>query len=202
MLYALNSQNVKIRPTTSGQLATCPTCGGTVRAHCGEILVDHWHHSTKDCDPWSESLTRWHLEWQQTLEHYGAEIEVPITKNGKTHRADAVLQDGTVVELQHSAISTTEISEREIFYGNKLVWLFDIQDAYFKDRFDIRYKGEKTTFRWKHPRKSIAYAKKSVYLDLGEGNIFHLFKMYKDSPCGGIGELAHPYDLPWYPEDA
>ena len=159
MLYAINAENIKIRASTSGQIGRCPTCGGSVRAHCGEILINHWRHSSNDCDQWAETLTTWHIEWQESLERHGAQLEVPITKNGKTHRADAVLANGTVVEIQHSPISTQEIAERELFYGRNMVWLFDVQDAYMKDRFDVRYKGEKTTFRWKHPQKSIAYAK-------------------------------------------
>jgi hypothetical protein len=47
----------------------------------------------------------------------------------------------------------------------------------------------KRTFRWKQPWKSIAFAKRRVFLDLGDGYMFQLSKLYPDAPCGGFGLL-------------
>jgi competence CoiA-like predicted nuclease len=189
MLYATYGDGTKITPEYSGQLATCPDCGGDVIAHCGRIVNWHWAHlSGVDCDPWSEPLSEWHLRWQNYLSSIGAQIEVVIEKNGQKHRADAVMKNGTVVELQHSSLSVDKIEEREEFYG-KMIWVFDAISAFEKNRFDLRIKEGYQSFRWKHARKSIAYAHKPVRLDLGDGRVFDLKKMSKETPCGGWGKV-------------
>lgn len=198
MLYALDIKKRKIEATFSGQRAVCPGCSSVVIGKCGEIIPHYWSHlSGPDCDPWFEPLTQWHIDWQNILKKYrGAEIEKTISKGNIQHRADAVLPDGRIFELQHSGISTEEIREREEFYGKKLVWGFDAIDAYHEDRLELReqdYHRVKYTFRWKHPRKSIAYATSKVFLDLGYGLIFELEWMSKETPCGGKGTLHQSY---------
>jgi competence protein CoiA len=154
----------------------------------GQIKVPHWAHLARDCDPWSEPESEWHLGWKKRFS--SAQVEVPITKNGKTHRADVVLFDGRVVELQCSPISPAEISEREDFYGH-MIWLFDVRDAVAAGRLDIRSRGQVATFRWKQPKKHIAFAHQQVYLDIGDGYIFRLGRIYPDAPCGGKGSFLN-----------
>jgi hypothetical protein len=114
-----------------------------------------------------------------------------MSKNGETHRADAVLPDGKIIELQHSRISPEEIRERELFYGEKLVWIFDCRSAYEKGRIELKEKNDNKTFRWKHAKKTIAYTSRKTFLDLGEGNLYELVWMSKDTPCGGRGKLHY-----------
>ena len=192
MRYALDVQKRQIEPFYSGQRAICPGCGGEVIGKCGSIVSDHWSHlSGSDCDPWQEPETNWHIEWQNLLKKFrNAKIETVITKDGISHRADAALPNGRIYELQHSGISPEQIHEREQFYGKKLVWVFDTIEAYISGRIDIREKENgNCTFRWKHPRKSIAYAKRKVFLDFGLGELFELEWMSKETPCGGKGKL-------------
>ena len=72
-----------------------------------------------------------------------------------------------------------------------MVWVVDARD--FIGNMDFRRKdGGVYTFRWKHPRKIWATAKRPVYLDPGdEGEwaywLFRLRKVYPESPCGGWG---------------
>lgn len=114
MIYALAEDGTKIMPSYSGQRAKCPGCEGEVVARCGRIIINHWAHlSGVDCDPWSEPLSLWHLHWQVYLIGQGADVEAKIEKDGKTHRADARMKNGLVVELQHSHLSVDEIEERE-----------------------------------------------------------------------------------------
>lgn len=199
MLYALDIKKRKIEASFSGQRAVCPGCGSVVIGKCGEIIPHYWSHlSGPDCDPWYEPLTQWHIDWQKFLENYRqAEIEVTIAKRGSQHRADAVLPDGRIFELQHSGISTSEIKSREDFYGNKLVWIFDAIDAYNDERLELRETEtyDKYTFRWRWPRKSIAYAARKVFLDLGGGKLFELEWMSKETPCGGKGKLHDSYTI-------
>jgi competence CoiA-like predicted nuclease len=189
MRFAIADDGTKISPTHSGQRALCPGCRGEVVARCGRINIWHWGHlSGMDCDPWAEPLSIWHLQWQKYLASLGADVEVQIEKSGKIHRADARMKNGTVIELQHSNISVDKIEEREIFYGN-MIWVFDAIDAFEKERFDLRIKEGHQTFRWKHARKSVAYARKPVRLDLGSGWVMDLKKMSKESPVGGWGRI-------------
>jgi len=184
MQYGLNINGRKIE-AMPGMTALCPTCGETVIAKCGKVVVWHWAHQARaDCDLWFEPETLWHREWKSLFN----DVEVTIEKRGQRHRADAVTAYGVVIELQHSAISPEEIQEREKFYG-QMVWVFDIQDAYLNDRFLLADQGTHVTFRWKHPRKSLLAAKKSVYLDLDGYWLLELHKLYGGSPCGGGGGI-------------
>lgn len=195
--HGLNPSGERVAPTFSGERAVCPTCQGVLVGHCGDILKWHWKHLVgKDCDPWAEPMTQWHILWQSYLDFYkGANTEVRISRHGEIHRADAVLPDGRIIELQHSSLSPAEINLRESFYGKNLVWIFDACEAYETKRLHLRKKDGKDTFRWKQPKKSIAYAKRKVFLDLGAGSCLELEKMYQTSPCGGFGTLHHSQDL-------
>lgn len=182
-------------PKFSGQRTICPGCGGELVAHCGEILAWHWQHlSGKDCDPWAENPSPWHLKWQSYLKGLGASLEVYIHKEGTYHRADAVMPNGIVVELQHSGISVPEIRKREEFYEN-MIWVFNAIEPVEAERLDMRYNGKYYTFRWKHPRKSVAYTTCPTRLDLGDGDVLDLRRMSKDTPCGGWGYMKFIHEL-------
>lgn len=177
MLYGTDFLGQRIKATPKGE-AYCPICGGSLVAKCGYINVWHWsHEAAADCDSWAEGESDWPLRWKQQA--HPSQCEVVIGG----HRADIVGSAGVIIELQHSSISTKEICEREIFYGN-MIWLFDIREC-FKN-IDFRKIEGYHSFRWKWPRKHIAFAEKPVYLDTGRG-IFHLKKIDSDTPCGGWG---------------
>jgi hypothetical protein len=119
------------------------------------------------------------------------------------HRADLVTATGWVVELQHSGISPAEIAEREAFYGARMIWLFDASEAATAGRLDIRYPsggyfgdpGEYVTFRWKHPRKSIACCQRRVLLDQGDGWLLSIRRIYPHGRCGGWGYMFPAEDF-------
>ncbi len=192
MRFALDLCGQKITATRSCTRAVCQVCYGEVVAKCGPLISWHWSHlSERNCDPWYEHLTPWHIAWQRYLYRYSnAEIEVPIERYKIRHRADAVLPNGQIVELQTSSISARDIYLREEFYGDKLLWVFDAREAYKSERFSFRkIDGDKRTFRWKQPRKSISLAKCKVVLDLGDGWLFSLKTIHFDKRCGGSGVL-------------
>lgn len=146
----------------------CPGCGGRVSAKCGSKVVWHWaHESTKDCDSWGEGETLWHAAWKSRF----AKTEVTIRRGDEWHRADAVGVSGTVIEFQHSGISSEEIAEREAFYG-RMVWVLDGTQAFENARiglFTVRPEAgqEYVKFRWKNRRRSFDDATAPVYIDLG-----------------------------------
>jgi competence protein CoiA len=202
MLDAINTNGRKVS-ARRGVIGFCPTCNEKLIPKCGRIMKHHWAHPGKDCDPWHEPETNWHLYWKKRVPKDCR--EVTIEKDGEKHRADIVTRNGTVIELQHSSISVDEIEKREKFYG-KIIWLFDVRECCPKPKYSdngvepiienkkeirlrIRAKDDIHTFRWCHPRKSIAYAKANVYLDVGRNEIFGLKKMYLGKRCGGWGLL-------------
>lgn len=196
MLYAVK-EGERI-PATPKQRALCPGCGQPVIAKCGEINVWHWAHQVSDCDAWSEGETDWHLEWKGRFK----QVEVTIRRDGEWHRADAMTDGGWVIEFQHSPISPEQMQTREKFYGD-MVWIFDATKARDADMYgemrltlyrehDTRAKDGYVTFRWKHPRKCLAFSSKQVYLDLGKGWLLKMGKIYTEGVCGGWGYLV-PY---------
>jgi hypothetical protein len=167
-----------------GMKAQCPSCDDVVIAKCGEIKQWHWAHTRNDCDPWAEGMTKWHIGWQ---ERFPQDLrEIVMRRDRETHRADVRLSSGKVIEFQYSSISTQEIGQREFFYRD-MVWVFDVSDAYIDDRFNLRKRENYLTFRWKHPRTSIAYARCKVFLHYSPDSMLELRKMSKETPCGGWG---------------
>ena len=181
MRYGL-CNSTRVEPQPQGR-AVCPTCDGTLIAHCGDIITWHWaHESGADCDPWSEGETDWHVAWKLRFPIEYREVVVGH------HRADVRAPDGTVVELQHSYISPAEIQERESFYRN-MIWIFDASQM----EFGLRDRGTHWTFRWFHPRKSLWSCRRRIYFDFGpgkfSGELFHIKKLPHHIPCGGWGEF-------------
>lgn len=115
----------------------CEGCGMRLIPKKGTQQIHHFAHASNvDCDPWSQSMTAWHIAGQDVMATLGARLEVPCDKGNVTHRADAVFdRHNTVVELQHSSMSLETFIERNEFYLRRfdnLVWLFDARG--FADR--------------------------------------------------------------------
>jgi hypothetical protein len=119
MQYANSLNDSKILATPEAQGATCPACGASVSAKCGNRNIWHWAHvNTEDCDTWSEPEGEWHLGWKEIFPQGWREVVIG------EHRADIRTSGGLVVELQHSPITPEVVAEREYFYGN-MIWIFD-----------------------------------------------------------------------------
>jgi competence protein CoiA len=190
MIYAtLNGTKIPAAPGMP--TLSCPVCGGQVRPKCGRIVIWHWAHlAGSDCDAWSERDSEWHLAWQSTVPIERREIVIG------NHRADLLTANGNVVELQHSHLSVAEIQEREAFYGPRMIWVFDAVEAFEQGRIDLRRKSQDVfTFRWKHPRKSIAVCQRSVLLDLGSRGLLNIGRFYPTAPSGGWGKLHSRADI-------
>lgn len=182
MLYATTETGLRLT-AEPGRTAFCPVCREPVRPKCGRIVTWHWAHiGREDCDDWAEPDSAWHLDWQAIVPAEWREVVI-----GR-HRADIKAFDGTIVEIQHSTISADEIRERENFYG-RMVWIFDAREAYAEGRLHFRRRDRRDymTFRWKHPRKTLAACRRPVLLDLGDGLLFRMRKMHPTAPCGGWG---------------
>lgn len=195
MLYALQNQE-KVLATPKSK-ATCPQCLSDVKAKCGRINTWHWAHvSNKDCDSWSDGETEWHLNWKSKFEKERVEVlkkEVieyydPIKGHGfqtTTHRADAVMKDGTVVEFQHSSISLEDMGKREEFY-REMIWIFDVREPYEKNRLRLVDRTEYFSYFWDWVRKHIFKASKPIFLDFDDksDSVFLVKKAYNNGKAG------------------
>lgn len=165
MIYAIQNEQRTI--ATPGARGTCPSCDAPVIAKCGKLISWHWAHVRAECDPFSEPMTQWHIDWQN---RFPAEWqEVVIKRDGQTHRADVQLPSGKVIEFQHSPIGVEDIAAREAFYGD-MVWVFDCQEAFGADRLFIHHAMFSYPWihiiRWSHARKSIFSARQPVLLQI------------------------------------
>jgi hypothetical protein len=133
-------------------------CEADVIGKCGSIVTHHWAHMSRpDCDDWAAE-SEWHIAWKQALHDiFGADIEVPMERNGEKHRADAVVGDGLVVELQASYLPAAAIEAREAFYG-RMIWVYD--GALFADRIHWGRRG----FWIKHGPKSLAGHQRPLFV--------------------------------------
>jgi competence protein CoiA len=161
-----------------GVEAYCPLCLDVLVPKCGSIKIWHFAHASRlDCDSWAQPESQWHLAWKQRFPIRNREVSIGC------HRADVRLDNGYVIEFQHSPISPEEIKEREKFYGN-VIWIVD--GSRFKKNFDLRLKGDHHTFRWKWPRRTWMTTNSRVVIDFGDF-LFLIKKVYSKCPVGGWG---------------
>lgn len=221
MQFALNQFKQRIKPAPKS-IGFCPSCGSPLIPKCGQILCWHWSHKTLDCDPWYEPESEWHRNWKSLFPDDWQEVTI------ENHRADVKTPHG-VVEFQASSISSTEVQERENFYG-KMIWvvkadMFDLErrlspaaDSFYYaalyksigrrprlpqgslfdlfggnlhkqeqrrkeyEEADIKIKFWEDNagaiwntswmrdpmYKWRWPRTTWSFAKKKIYLDLGD----------------------------------
>lgn len=122
MQYAL-VQDERQEPQP-GLIGKCLCCNNSVIARCGGIRTWHWSHKAKlVCDPWWENQTEWHRAWKEKFPKECQEI-ICYAENGEKHIADVKIDQGYVVEFQHSYIKPEERQARENFY-KKMIWIVD-----------------------------------------------------------------------------
>ncbi|WP_394845220.1 competence protein CoiA family protein [Pendulispora brunnea] len=75
MLYAFDSTGKRLTPA-KGAAGTCPQCMNPVGAKCGNRKIWHWAHAKgrNECDPWAESETQWHRDWQSRADPEWCEV--------------------------------------------------------------------------------------------------------------------------------
>jgi competence protein CoiA len=171
MLWAnLNGEKIMATPRAK---AWCPGCGSQVIAKCGEIVIWHWaHESREECDPWHECESAWHLGWKRMFPPEQCEVVMG------PHRADIVDKGGMVIELQHSAISPAEIRERELFYRPGMLWIIDASPFQERLYFPDHARFPRAKWTWDRPRESMLAMLKSVYFDFPDGRFLHVSKLH------------------------
>lgn len=154
-----NENEITIDEAASRGDYFCKTCFKPVIVKKGQIMVHHFAHarSFKCTDDWNNSgnegacydVSKWHHEWQ--LLYPKDNTEIILSSGDIKHRAD-VLIDNTVIEFQHSNISSKHFQERTNFYinlGYKVIWLFDFTDEFENNSIT---KLLDTLFAWSRPK--------------------------------------------------
>lgn len=146
-----DNERISIEDAVPGDTYLCPVCGSPVMvkaANSDNIRAHFAHKRNSPClDDWKHDMSAWHFEWQSKFPIDSR--EVVVEKDGVFHRAD-VLIDDTVIEFQHSPISSEEIEARNSFYkscGYRVVWLFDVAGKIKDDEcFGLVWKRKTTLF--------------------------------------------------------
>lgn len=165
MKIALDKDNnrVYIDDTHVKKQYFCPTCGEELILKKGDIKAHHFaHKANSNCtDSWHYDMSLWHSLWQDKFPKETQEIVKK--KDGKTHRADVLLESKKIVlEFQHSPMSPDEFSDRNDFYNDleyRVIWVFDASNEYYEGRI-IEHETKDNVFRWKHPRNTFNYLDK------------------------------------------
>ena len=128
MRFALvDNQRASPQP---GLLGVCCYCGRRMISKCGRYVRWHWAHERRSsCDPWQENETEWHMAWKDRFPKEFQEVIHIDDMTKEKHIADVKTGAGTVVEVQHSRISDSELQSREDFYGN-MIWIVDARDKH------------------------------------------------------------------------
>lgn len=172
----INGFRAEPAPTAKG---LCPNCGGEAIAKCGEHMLWHWAHKTREhCDRWWENETEWHRAWKNRFPAEWQEI-AHVSPTGERHVADIRTPAGLVIELQRSTIHPDEVRAREAYYG-KMIWVIDgCRNAndpanFGMSRSDVRAGNGYVGFRWPARNKLFDrwHSLKPVFIDFGEAHGF------------------------------
>lgn len=127
----------------------CPICEQELIQRRGNKNLPHFAHMKySECDSWNYDMSEWHRNWQSKFPLINR--EVVVSYNGEKHRAD-ILINNTVIEFQHSRMTSEEFWERNNFYvkaGYEIVWLFDLTEVYELHRIQS-YRRE-FMYKWKY----------------------------------------------------
>lgn len=177
-----NNQLCSIDNAVPGRDYYCPVCEHKLSARRGEIRQHCFSHMPSEAcsDSWDKEydMSEWHREWQAGFPLCNQEVVVQL--GDIRHRAD-ILTGITVIEFQHSPLSTESFNKRNTFYhdlGYKVVWLFDLTEEYSNFKISFKEKDDKTVFTWSHPRNTFRN------YDLSNSNIELFFQITNsDDKC-------------------
>lgn len=158
MLYANRDEDkVLATPRATG---SCPSCGESLRAKCGEIVIWHWAHvNDSGCAAEHEPETDWHRKWKSEFPKEC--VEVPIGE----HRADVLSPRKIVIEFQHSGISAAQIRAREAEYGD-MVWVLDGREAFLNNQIQLFENSPYLKIRTSRWRTTLKEFRKPVFIDI------------------------------------
>lgn len=149
----------------------CIECGEYVAYKNGLHNKAHFSHkNNSNCDYFNKNnMCEWHYSIQDDFSKNGCLIEQIMLNN--THRADVLISNNLVIELQHSYIDSEEFIKRNNDYlsnNYKLYWLFDYSEFYnsspMQKEVDKKYKiGETTEYTCSYCNNKLINGQYGIY---------------------------------------
>ncbi|MBQ8921746.1 MAG: UvrD-helicase domain-containing protein [Oscillospiraceae bacterium] len=181
MYIALDKEQkrISISDAVQGDTFFCPVCLEKMFVKSGTERARHFsHYPNCECnDSWNGQydMSDWHYGWQNQFPPENQEVVVQC--DDIRHRAD-VLTDRTVVEFQHSPLSSGKFNDRNVFYhgniGYKVVWLYDMREDYEQE---LITESAVNQFAWSKPRSTF----RKYNLRAGEIDLF--FQIADEGEC-------------------
>ena len=159
------------------------------RLPAGEVGYEWVHIPSQTFHPLGDDeIGEWHLATQACFGNRGAELErpFPTPPGDPNHRADVVLPDGRVIEVQSKFLNGVKMLSREETYG-PMAWIYDATafGNWFQSKSD---KADDERFVWANKNADFRFhGNRPVYFDCGYQGIYFLQSMtYKqiDTPKG------------------
>ena len=161
---------------------SCEICNTGLIFRKGSIKIHHFAHKSgeRNCDSFKiNPLTEWHRKWQNYFkEHNYGTLEFVIKRDEQKHRTDIYTNTKYCVEIQHSNISHEDISKRETFYGERMLWIVDGLNT----NFTFLFKTKNDYYIGKFNKSYIESCKKTIYIDTDYG-LFEIIKYIRDKIC-------------------
>lgn len=161
----------------------------------GHILVavnsenrkKHFRHKNTN-DVYGRPMSEWHSEWQGNFPVTEVVFPRIFGDQVSERRADVVLNDTTIVELQHSNISPAEVFCRKNDYslhGKNIIWIIDGKGVIIRELHNSRYFLDFADNTWKH--KSFE-SYDVIYLDVNE----QIYKVFPKFVKNGMTDVSSP----------
>ncbi|MGB4661755.1 MAG: competence protein CoiA family protein [Mobilitalea sp.] len=200
MYIAIDQDNnrVYIDDAILGRDYFCPACTERLSMRCGEKRHHYFAHFPGSIcmDSWDGQydMSDWHRDWQNLFPTKNQEVLVQLGEI--KHRAD-VLIGKTIIEFQHSPMSTETFNKRNAFYhdlGYKVVWVFDLVEECEESKITQDTDAEGIVLEWKRPRNTfnwydIKNGQIELFLQLHEEGEKCLIKVY-DTAAEGFSRFT------------
>lgn len=167
------------RPTRRGQVGRCMVPGHNCVVYSvagmGNSYMFWRHYAGVHPYRLGGEKGEWHELTQAFFANRGAEIErvFPTPAGDPDHRADVVLPDGRVIEIQSCYLPELKMLSREETYGD-MAWIYDARDfaAWFRP---LGNRADDPAFEWgKNDVRFTFHQNRPVYFDCGEQGIWVL----------------------------
>ncbi len=178
MYYAIDKDGKRVHIDNAHSMNDyfCPICGLKLVLKRGPVISHHFSHLINQAcvDKYHYDMSEWHEALQNLFPDNTREY---VLSNGiKSHRADVFIEKkNTVLEFQHSSLSSIEFSDRCDFYtsfGYNLVWIFDLREEAKENKI---YNYKENLYRWLNPKRTF-----NNYLPSKNKNIELYFELEND----------------------
>ena len=155
----------------------------------GEKNIPHFRHKNLD-DMNNAPMTEWHIEWQGNFPATEIEFKKSCEQQIKNRRADVLLSETHVIEIQHSKITKEEVNSRTHDYklhNKTIIWVVDgnknilVNELLKSNRVYLEF----TTDLWKFESFMDC---EFIYIDIG----CEIYKIYPNLIKSNMTDVQKP----------